>query len=134
MDVLSPLGVVVKIWSGLTEWFNVQNKIMQGTVLGLMCITTIDKLYKIIQQSILKYAGNITGYPIRQEETQIGLVLRNSWFMNGFFFLSEMLSGYSSDYLNDLQFLDRKILRPITGVKAKVPIVKLYLETTQLPV
>ena len=240
-------NIVVKTASGQTERFNIQNKIMQGTVWsGLMCTTTMDNLCKIIQQEeqvLYKYRGIVSvpplemvddvitaskcgsttvalhtlvnsfmdskklklsfkkcatihignkysaescpdkyinnkvmnksekekylgdyisksgnsketiksrkirgnaifsnmkailqDIPLGRRRTQIGLVLRQSWFVNGVFFNSEVWSGYSSNDLNHLKLLDRKILRLITGAQAKVPVEMLYLETAQLPV
>ena len=72
--------------------------------------------------------------PLGRRRTQIGLVLRQSWFVNGCFFNSEVWCGFSANNLNYLKVLDPKILRLITGAQAKVPNEMLYLETAQLPV
>ena len=60
--------------------------------------------------------------PMGNRRTQIGLELRKSWFQNGCLFNSEVWSGVTENHFNDLEVIDRKILRVITGAQAKVPI------------
>ena len=72
--------------------------------------------------------------PLGSFRTQIGLVLRQAWFLNGCFFNSEVWSGYSHNDLSDLIVIDHQILRLITNCQSKVPVEMLYLETAQLPI
>ena len=76
----------------------------------------------------------IRDIPLGRRRTEIGLVLRQAWFLNGCFFNSEVWSGYSDRDLKDLKVIDHNILRLITGAQAKVPSEMLYLETAQLPI
>ena len=72
--------------------------------------------------------------PLGNRRTQIGLVLRQAWFINGCFVNSEVWTGYAESNLDDLIVIDHSILRLITGSQAKVPVEMLYLETGQIPV
>ena len=71
--------------------------------------------------------------PLGNRRTQIGLILRQAWFINGCFFNSEIWTGFNENDLKYLTVIDHKILRLITGAQAKVPIEMLFLETSQLP-
>ena len=64
--------------------------------------------------------------PLGNQRTQIGLVLRQAWFINGCFVNSEVWTGYSESDLKDLEVMDHDILRAITGSQAKVPTEMLY--------
>ena len=72
--------------------------------------------------------------PLGSFRTQIGLVLRQAWFLNGCFFNSEVWSGYNDSNLSDLVVIDHQILRLITNCQAKVPVEMLYLETAQMSI
>ena len=72
--------------------------------------------------------------PLGNQRTQIGLVLRQAWFINGCFVNCEVWTGYSESDLKDLEVIDHDILRAITGAQAKVPTEMLYLETAQVPI
>ena len=65
--------------------------------------------------------------------TQIGIALRESWFLNSCLFNSEVWSGVQEANLKYLNIIDHQILQAITGAQAKVPTEMLYLETSQLP-
>ena len=70
--------------------------------------------------------------PLGNKITEIGLILRNTWFLNGCLFNSEAWTGFTGKDLSDLD--DHKILRLITGSEAKAPNEMLYLETAQLAI
>ena len=72
--------------------------------------------------------------PLGCRRTQIGIVLRKAWFINGCFYNSEVWSGFTENDLHDLVIIDHQILRLITGAQAKVPVEMLFLETSQVPV
>ena len=72
--------------------------------------------------------------PLGSFRTQIGLFLRQAWFLNGCFFNSEVWSGYNDSNLSDLVVIDHQILRLITNCQAKVPVEMLYLETAQMSI
>ena len=73
--------------------------------------------------------GNISALlkdvPMGNRRTQIGIALRESWFLNS--------CGVQEANLKDLNIIDHQILQAITGAQAKVPTEMLYLETSQLP-
>ena len=81
--------------------------------------------YAILSEisAMLKYV------PLGNRRTQIGLELQKAWFQNRGFFNSEVWSGLTENYFNDLEVIDRQILQVITGAQAKVPLEMLYLET-----
>ena len=82
----------------------------------------------------LKWGPFLRDIPLGSRRTEIGLVVRQAWFLNGCFFNSEVWSGHSDRDLKDLQIIDHSILRLITGAQAKVLSEMLYLETAQLPI
>ena len=65
--------------------------------------------------------------------TQIGIVLRKAWVVNGCFYNSEVWTGFTENDLHDLAIIDHQILR-LTGAQSKVPVEMLYLESSQVPV
>ena len=72
--------------------------------------------------------------PLGSFRTQIGLVLRQAWFIIGCFFNSEVWSGYTDSDLSDLIVIDHQIMRLITNCQAKVPVEMLYLETAEMTI
>ena len=57
----------------------------------------------------------LSDIPLGKWRTETGITLRQSWFINGCIFNSEVWSGFSPQDLHDLQVIDHKILRLITG-------------------
>ena len=76
----------------------------------------------------------LTDIPLGNRRTQIGLILRKTWFLNGCFFNSEIWTGVNDNDLKSLKIIDHKILRLITGAQAKVPSEMLFLETSKIPI
>ena len=72
--------------------------------------------------------------PLGKYRTEVGLTLRHAWFLNGCLFNSEVWSGYHKSDIDELEKIDRQILRLIIGAQAKVPTEMLYLETSEIPV
>ena len=72
--------------------------------------------------------------PLGNRRTQIGILLRKAWFLNGCFFNSEVWTGFTETDLNYLNMLDHQIIRIIAGAQAKAPTEMLYLECAQIPV
>ena len=70
--------------------------------------------------------------PLGSKRLEIGLTLREAWFVNGTLFNSEVWSAYTNNDIKVLELLDRKILRLILGAQGKVPCEMLYLETGAL--
>ena len=67
--------------------------------------------------------------PLGSRRVEIGLTLREAWFLNGTLYNSEVWCNYNKSDLTDLEVLDRKILRCILGAHSKSPLEMLYLET-----
>ena len=72
--------------------------------------------------------------PLGNKRLEIGLTLREAWFINGTLYNSEVWCSYKTEDLKVLEVLDRKILREITGAHSKAPWEMLYLETATLPI
>ena len=53
--------------------------------------------------------------PLGKRRTQIGLVLRQAWFLNGSLFNSEVWTGISDADIKELEIIDHNIVRQITG-------------------
>ena len=64
----------------------------------------------------------------------MGMTLRQSWFINGTLFNSEVWSAFSENDIKVLNVLDRKILRLILGAHGKAPHKMLDLETEALKI
>ena len=71
--------------------------------------------------------------PLGSKRFEIGLTLRDSWFINGTLYNSEVWCSYSKNDLKLLEVLDRKIIRLILNSHSKSPSEILYLETACLP-
>ena len=72
--------------------------------------------------------------PLGVKRYEIGLTLRQAWFLNGTLFNSEVWCAFSDSDLEVLEVLDRKILRLILGAHSKAPNEMLYLETGVIPI
>ena len=72
--------------------------------------------------------------PLGKRRTQVGLILRQAWFLNGCLFNSEVWTGTNETDLKELNIIDHKILREIIGAQCKVPVEMLYLETGAIPI
>ena len=71
--------------------------------------------------------------PLGVRRFEIGMTLRQSWFINGTLYNSEVWCAYTIHDIKMLEMLDRKILRQILGAHAKVPSEMLHLETGAIP-
>jgi hypothetical protein len=72
--------------------------------------------------------------PLGSKRLETGLTLRESWFLNGTLYNSEVWCNYGQSDLKELAVLDRKIIRCIIGAHAKSPREMLYLETNLLEI
>ena len=63
----------------------------------------------------------LSDIPLGNRRVEAGLALRYAWFLNRCLFNSEVWSNYSPQDLHDLEEIDNKILRLITGAQAKSP-------------
>ena len=69
--------------------------------------------------------------PLGSQRLEIGLTLRQAWFINGTLFNNEGCCAFSE---SDLKVLDQKILWLILGAHGKSPSEILYLETSALEI
>ena len=76
----------------------------------------------------------IKDIPLGNRRVQIGLELRNAWFINGLLYNSEVWPQLSKKNTDDLCKLDQQLLREILGAHSKVPVEMLYLETATLQI
>ena len=67
--------------------------------------------------------------PLGVKRYEIGLTLRQAWFLNKTLFNSEVWCALNKSDLQVLEVLDRKILRLILGSHSKAQNEMLYLET-----
>jgi hypothetical protein len=86
----------------------------------------VKRAYGILAQS----KALMTEVPLGKWRVEIGLALRDAWFMNGCLFNSEVWSAYKEQNIQELEKIDHMILLSITGAQSKVPIEFLYLETS----
>ena len=70
--------------------------------------------------------------PLGTKRTEIGLALREAWFLNGCLFNSEVWCNSSPQDMQKLETIDNKILRHILGAHEKAPVEFLHLETGTL--
>ena len=77
--------------------------------------------------------ANLDEIPLGTRRLEIGLILRESWFLNGTLYNSEVWCSYLKKDLKVLELLDKKILRLILGAHSKIPCEMLYLESGALP-
>ena len=70
--------------------------------------------------------------PLGTRRTEIGLALREAWFINGCLFNSEVWFNVAAQDVHKLETIDNKILRHILGAHSKVPVEFLHLETGTL--
>ena len=75
----------------------------------------------------------LTDMPFGKRRLQIGLMLRDAMFVNGVLFNSEAWHSTHSKHLDELELIDRSVMRFILGAHSKTPSETLYLETASLP-
>ena len=76
------------------------------------------RAYKILAE-ILALLSEI---PLGSRRLDIGLALRDAWFVNGILFNSELWSSYAEKHIKDLETIDHMILWSIIGAQAKGPV------------
>ena len=72
--------------------------------------------------------------PLGTRRAEIGLALREAWFVNGCLYNSEVWSNIAAQDVQKLEAIDNKILRHILGAHSKVPTEFLHLETGTLSI
>ena len=76
----------------------------------------------------------LTEIPLGSRRMEIGLALRDAWFVNGILFNSEVWGSYADKHVQELMVIDNMILRTVIGAQAKVPVEALFLETSSLSI
>ena len=76
----------------------------------------------------------LTEIPLGSRRMEIGLALRDAWFLNGILFNSEVWGAYAEKHVEELMVIDNMILRTVVGAQSKVPVETLYLETSTMSV
>jgi hypothetical protein len=72
--------------------------------------------------------------PLGSRRMEIGLALRDAWFVNGILYNSEVWGSYAVKHVDELEVIDHMILRCILGAQAKVAVETLYLETSTMSI
>ena len=75
----------------------------------------------------------IESIPNGKRKIEVGLELRQSWFLNSTLLNMETWHNMKENDLNELKKLDQYLLRKIIGAHSKVPVELLYLETSTTP-
>ena len=71
----------------------------------------------------------LSDMPFGSRRVEVGLMLRNAMFVNGILCNSEAWHSISKKHIEDLEVMDRSLLRYITGAHVKTKNEFLYLET-----
>ena len=101
----------------------------KGTIKDTI-IERTNKGYAIVSQIM----ALLKELPIGSLRTQIGLILRDAWFVNGTLYNSEAWHGMSTNTMKPLEAVDQYLLRQLLGAHAKTPLEFLYLETGCIPI
>ena len=72
--------------------------------------------------------------PLGNRRLEIGLTLREAWFLNGTLYNSEVWGSYNKEDIEAFEVLDRIILCLIVGAHSKSANEMLYLDTGVLPI
>ena len=72
--------------------------------------------------------------PLGERRFEMGMTLRQAWFINGTLYNSEVWCSFSNADIEVLNVLHRKIILLITGAHSKTPSELLYLETGALTI
>ena len=75
----------------------------------------------------------LTDMPFGKRRLQIGLMLRDAMFVNGVLFNSEAWSSINHKHIEEIETIDRTLMRFLVGAHAKTPSEILYLETATIP-
>ena len=75
----------------------------------------------------------LSDMPFGKRRVQIGLLLRDAMFVIGVLFNSDAWHNIQEKHMDELEKIDRSVIRFITGAHLKVPSVMLYLETSAIP-
>ena len=100
----------------------------KGTIKDTIAERT-SKGYAIVAQIM----ALLKELPIGQKRTQIGLMLRDAWLVNGTLYNSEAWHGICKNTMKPLEAVDQHLLRQLLGAHAKTPVEFLYLETGCMP-
>ena len=71
----------------------------------------------------------LTDMPIGKRRLQIGLMLREAMFVNGVLSNSGAWSSINQNHIEEIETIDRTLMKFIIGAHAKTPSEFIYLET-----
>ena len=72
--------------------------------------------------------------PLGTKRFEIGMALRDAWFINGVLYNSEVWGSYAEKHIDCLEVIDHMILKTVLGAQAKVTVETLYQETGAMSV
>ena len=100
---------------------------------GKQHATIVDRLAKGygIVANIIALVSEI---PLGHRRIEIGLELRQAWFLNGILYNSEIWQKLTEKDKTDLMKIDNYLLKSIIGAQSKVPLEQLHLETGTLSI
>ena len=75
----------------------------------------------------------LSDMPFGHRRIEVGIMLRDAMFVNGILINSEAWHSITKQHIEDLEVMDRTLLRNIVGAHAKVQTEFLYLETGTTP-
>ena len=72
--------------------------------------------------------------PLGTKRFEIGMVLRDAWFINGVLYNSEVWGSYAEKHMDGLDVIDHMILKTVLGAQANVTVETLCQETGAMSV
>ena len=90
----------------ITDKCNSKETIKQRTTRGYAVMSQMTSLLNDI--------------PLGKRRIQMGLTLRNTWFLNGCLINSEVWTGYSENDLKELEIIDNKILKKLNTSNTQI--------------
>ena len=66
--------------------------------------------------------------PLGTKRFEIGMALRDAWFINGVLYKSEVWGSYAEKHINCLEVINHMLLKTVLGAQAKVTVMTLYQE------
>ena len=94
---------------------------------------TINDRIKRAYSYLSEIRALLTDMPFGKRRIQIGLLLRDAMFVNGVLFNSEAWYNIKEKHMEELEKIDRSLMKFIIGAHSKVPSEMLYLETSTIP-
>ena len=100
---------------------------------GKQDATMINRSIEWAYSYLSEIRALLTDMPFGKRRLQIGLMLRDAMFVNRVLFNSEAWSSINQKYIEEIETIDRTLMKFIVGAHAKTPSKMLYLETATIP-